>query len=83
VYILRKHSPENLAALAQYCTEFLVHGVDVEGKRCGIEETLVTLLGEHSPIPVTYGKCVRAHGYFGIFVNGDVGQLVPSFATAQ
>ena len=34
-------SEENLAALSQYCAEFLVHGVDVEGKRCGIEEDLV------------------------------------------
>jgi hypothetical protein len=51
------HSAENLVALAQYCEEFLVHGVDVEGKRCGIEESLVTMLGQCSPIPVTYGKC--------------------------
>ena len=40
--------------LAQSCAEFLVHGVDVEGKRLGIDEELVALLGQHSPIPVTY-----------------------------
>ena len=45
---------ENLEALAQYCDEFLVHAVDVEGKQGGIEEDLVALLGEHCPIPVTY-----------------------------
>jgi len=40
--------------LATYADEFLVHGVDVEGKKLGIDEELVTLLGRHSPIPVTY-----------------------------
>lgn len=30
-------SEDNLKLLAQYCDEFLVHGVDVEGKQCGIE----------------------------------------------
>jgi phosphoribosylformimino-5-aminoimidazole carboxamide ribotide isomerase len=43
-----------LERLAAYCAEFLVHGVDVEGKRLGIDETLVALLGNGSPLPVTY-----------------------------
>jgi len=51
---------ESLTDLAQYCDEFLVHGVDVEGKRCGIEEELVALLGNFSPIPVTYAGGVRS-----------------------
>nr|GMC53988.1 1-(5-phosphoribosyl)-5-[(5-phosphoribosylamino) methylideneamino] imidazole-4-carboxamide isomerase, chloroplastic [Ipomoea batatas] len=45
---------EVLDFLAQYADEFLVHGVDVEGKKLGIDEELVTLLGKYSPIPVTY-----------------------------
>jgi len=48
-----------LQQLAQYCDEFLVHGVDVEGMQCGVEEGLVRLLGQHSPIPVTYAGGVR------------------------
>lgn len=55
-----KVTPENLKELAEYCDEFLVHGVDVEGKQCGILEDLVQLLGEHSPIPVTYAGGVRS-----------------------
>ncbi len=47
-------SPQTLADLAARCAEFLVHGVDVEGLRQGIEPELVRLLAEHSPIPVTY-----------------------------
>lgn len=46
--------------LAEYCDEFLVHGVDVEGKQCGILEDLVELLGRLSPIPVTYAGGVRS-----------------------
>lgn len=53
-------TPENLKELANYCDEFLVHGVDVEGKQCGILQDLVTLLGEHSTIPVTYAGGVRS-----------------------
>ena len=49
----------SLAKLAAHCAEFLVHGVDVEGLRAGVEDDLVRLLGEHSPIPVTYAGGVR------------------------
>ena len=55
-----KVTPENLKELAMFCDEFLVHGVDVEGKQCGILEDLVRLLGEHAPIPVTYAGGVRS-----------------------
>lgn len=49
-----KIQPETLTWLADYCAEFLVHGVDVEGKQTGIETALVEILGRWSPIPVTY-----------------------------
>jgi phosphoribosylformimino-5-aminoimidazole carboxamide ribotide isomerase len=45
---------DTLERLSVYCDEFLVHGVDVEGTRVGIEVDLVRLLGDHSPLPVTY-----------------------------
>lgn len=48
-----------LSRLGGLCSEFLVHGVDVEGLRSGVEEDLIALLGEHSPIPVTYAGGVR------------------------
>jgi len=47
-------TPATLEQLAGFCDEFLVHGVDVEGKMQGIQEDLVSLLGTHSSIPVTY-----------------------------
>jgi len=50
---------EALAGLAEHCDEFLVHGVDVEGLRSGIEEPLVRILAS-SPVPVTYAGGVRS-----------------------
>lgn len=47
-----------LETLAEYCDEFLVHGVDAEGKSAGVEENLVEILTEavreHPGISVTY-----------------------------
>ncbi len=54
-----KVSPAILETLSAYCAEFLVHGVDVEGMQQGIEEDLIRMLGEYSPIPVTYAGGVR------------------------
>ena len=54
-----KIEPALLESLALYCSEFLVHGVDVEGKQQGIEEELISLLGMHSPLPVTYAGGVK------------------------
>jgi phosphoribosylformimino-5-aminoimidazole carboxamide ribotide isomerase len=45
---------ETLHQLSAYCAEYLVHAADVEGKCRGIDEDLVRILGEHSPIPSTY-----------------------------
>mmetsp|Transcript_56159 Transcript_56159/g.127520 ORF Transcript_56159/g.127520 Transcript_56159/m.127520 type:complete len:306 (+) Transcript_56159:225-1142(+) len=52
-------NPTTLRSLSNYCAEFLVHGVEVEGKRQGILGDLVALLGEHSPLPVTYAGGVQ------------------------
>ena len=43
-----------LQKLSAYADEFLIHGVDVEGKKGGIEEELVSFLGSWQGIPVTY-----------------------------
>lgn len=53
-------SKANLASLEPYCSELLVHGVDVEGKQSGIEEPLVEALGKWAPVPVTYAGGVRS-----------------------
>ena len=42
-----------LVSLSEYCDELLVHAVDVEGRKAGINATIAGIL-EKSPIPVTY-----------------------------
>ncbi|KAJ6515896.1 hypothetical protein C8R45DRAFT_958003 [Mycena sanguinolenta] len=51
---------ESLDLLSQYCSEFLIHAADVEGLCQGIDEALVTKLGEWVPIPCTYAGGAKA-----------------------
>jgi phosphoribosylformimino-5-aminoimidazole carboxamide ribotide isomerase len=43
-----------LDRLSDYCDEFLIHAVDVEGRCAGIETDLVAHLGRWEGLPVTY-----------------------------
>ena len=45
---------ETLKRFSDYCAEFLIHAVDVEGLCLGIDRELVAKLGRWSPIPMTY-----------------------------
>ena len=67
--------PEVLAQLSDHCDEFLVHGVDVEGRMEGIEADLVRLLGKHSPIPTTYAGGVRSLGDLDLVKELGQGQV--------
>ena len=49
-----KIEPDTLGRLGQWCDEFLVHAVDVEGLCRGIDLELVGQLGRWSPRPATY-----------------------------
>lgn len=46
--------PQTMAELEGYCDEFLIHGVDVEGKSSGVEERLIRILSRYQGRPVTY-----------------------------
>ena len=48
-----KVTPLLIEELKEYCDEFLVHGVDVEGKKSGIDEEFVRLLSESDAV-ITY-----------------------------
>jgi phosphoribosylformimino-5-aminoimidazole carboxamide ribotide isomerase len=54
-----KVEERTLRQLAQWCDEFLVHAVDVEGLCRGVDLELVRRLGRGSPIPVTYAGGAR------------------------
>ena len=47
-------SAETLATMAQYCDEFLIHAVDVEGLCRGIDQDLVEHLARWATLPTTY-----------------------------
>ncbi len=51
---------ETLGRLAEFCDEYLVHGVDVEGRMRGMEKELIERLGAHSPIAATYAGGARS-----------------------
>lgn len=50
---------DTLEGLSQHCDEFLVHAVDVEGKRAGIDAELLERLTA-TPIPITYAGGVSS-----------------------
>ncbi len=51
-----------LDMLKDYCDEFLIHAVDVEGKNQGIEKPLVELLGKWGgDMPITYAGGVHSY----------------------
>ena len=47
--------------LSGYCSEFLIHAVDVEGKANGIEKELAAMLGAWDGLPVTYAGGVHSY----------------------
>jgi len=55
-----KVTHELMDKLSAYCDEFLIHAVDVEGKNQGIEQEMVSLLGDWQGRPVTYAGGVHS-----------------------
>ena len=53
-------SGATFSELAEYCSEFLVHAVDVEGKQSGLDSVLVDRLAEWTDVPVTYAGGIRS-----------------------
>lgn len=53
-------SEEVLDLFSEYCDEFLVHAVDVEGKAGGIEEEVASLLGSWGKKTVTYAGGIHS-----------------------
>lgn len=58
-YTSVKLNEDTLEELSDYCDEFLIHAVDVEGKAQGIEQELVAMLGKACRIPTTYAGGVH------------------------
>ena len=56
-----KVDEKTLDMLMNYCDEFLIHAVDVEGKSQGIEGRLVEQLGKWNKLPITYAGGVHSY----------------------
>ena len=50
---------ETLDYFSEFCDQFLIHAVDVEGKSSGIEKEVAALLGNWAKIPITYAGGVH------------------------
>ena len=52
---------KSLDYFSKFCSEFLVHAVDVEGKAAGIEEEIAELLGNWGKLPMTYAGGIHTY----------------------
>ncbi|MBR7020615.1 MAG: phosphoribosylformimino-5-aminoimidazole carboxamide ribotide isomerase [Lachnospiraceae bacterium] len=68
-------TPELLKMLEPFCAEFLIHGVDSEGKRNGMEADLVTMLAEYEGNPVTYAGGIHSMEALERFAEVSRGRL--------
>jgi phosphoribosylformimino-5-aminoimidazole carboxamide ribotide isomerase len=75
-------SPEILSLLGESCDEFLVHAVDVEGKQAGIDEDLVALLAQNSPVIATYAGGIRSLGDLDLIYNKGIGRVDDTIGSA-
>ena len=70
-----------LDELSAYCSEFLIHAVDVEGMCRGIETPLLEILGDWAGIPLTYAGGIRSMEdirQIGILGKGGIDYTVGS-----
>ncbi len=52
---------ETFNELSKYCSEFLIHAVDVEGKQQGIDKELISYLGKWDGLPITYAGGIHTY----------------------
>lgn len=67
--------PSVMVQLGDYCDEFLVHGVDVEGKSSGVSEELIDILTEYQGRTVTYAGGIGSIGDLKRFEQRSGGRL--------
>ncbi len=81
-----KLTPETMDMFSEYCDEFLIHAVDVEGKARGVEQPLAEMLGNWSKIPVTYAGGIGSYDDLDVlkklgrgYLNFTVGSALDIF----
>lgn len=76
-----KVSTELLHTLSAYCDEFLIHGVDVEGKGNGMEEELIKIISNFDKKKITYAGGISSIGdirKFGELCQGKLDYTIGS-----
>ena len=68
-------SAELMDKLSGYCDEFLIHGVDVEGKSSGVELELVQMLANWNKMPITYAGGIGSMEDLEVFREACDGKL--------
>ena len=65
----------SISMLEAYCDEFLIHAVDVEGKKGGMQLDLIEDIAAWTTIPTTYAGGVRSMEDLTLFHSMTNGQL--------
>ena len=68
-------TPDLLGMLEPFCAEYLIHGVDAEGKRNGMEADLVAMLADYDGNPVTYAGGIHSRKAIERFREVSRGRL--------
>ena len=68
-------SVDTLQFLAKYCDEFLIHGVDVEGKRQGIDKNLLEIISQFQEAPLTYAGGIKSNEDIAMIESFNKGNL--------
>ena len=70
-----KVEPALFEKLDKYCDEFLVHGVDAEGKKSGMDEELVGILASNNGKAITYAGGISSIEQIEKFKEASDGKL--------
>ena len=77
-----KVNADTLGFMADFCCEFLIHAVDVEGKQAGIDEKLLAIMAEHCPIPSVYAGGIRSLDDVKIINDNGQGRVAFTIGSA-
>ncbi|MFI3242840.1 MAG: phosphoribosylformimino-5-aminoimidazole carboxamide ribotide isomerase, partial [Akkermansia sp.] len=75
-------TPHTLDQLASQCDEFLIHAADVEGLCQGIDQELVTMLGQWRGCPCTYAGGINKLSDFELIDQLSAGQVDATVGSA-
>ena len=66
---------ETLEKLGSFCSEFLIHAVDVEGKQSGIDENLISILATSATVPCVYAGGISSFEDIALIEKAGAGRI--------